>query len=141
MLNFRHTLWAPPQSCLYSYASGVVYMCVCFFVLVMFLKCATFSVVCKIWRKRGEAVQKRRGGVGGRVLFEIRPLYGKRKLGGLLKIQVDLQITSRVRLVVFVLHKLYHGCRPYDFCDSLALWKISPYRYSKGKKAQLDNKI
>ena len=78
---------------------------------------------------------------GGSVLFEIRPLYGKWKLGGLLKIQVDLQITSRVRLVVFVLHKLYHGCRPYDFCDSLALWKISPYRYSKGKKAQLYNKI
>ena len=40
----------------------------------------------------------RRG--GGGVLFESRPWYGKPKLGGVLSIQVDLQITSRVRLVV-----------------------------------------
>ena len=38
------------------------------FVLVMFLKCATCSVVCEILRccgKKGEAVEKRRGGGGG----------------------------------------------------------------------------
>ena len=34
------------------------------------------------------------------MLFESRPWYGKGKLGGVLSIQVDLQITSRVRLVV-----------------------------------------
>ena len=53
-----------------------------------------------LWCKRGEAVEKRRGGGGGRVLFESIPVYGKWKIGGVLSIQVDLQITSRVRLVV-----------------------------------------
>ena len=33
------------------------------------------------------------------MLFESRPWYGKQKIGGVLSIQVDLQITSRVRLV------------------------------------------
>ena len=46
-----------------------------------------------------KAVEKRRGGGGG-VLFESRPWYGKRKLGGVFSIQVDLQITSSVGLVV-----------------------------------------
>ena len=52
-----------------------------------------------LWCKRGEAVEKRKGGGGG-VLFESRLWYGKRKLGGVLSIQVDLQITPSVRLVV-----------------------------------------
>ena len=33
-------------------------------------------------------------------LFESRPWYVKLKIGGVLSIQVELQITSRVRLVV-----------------------------------------
>ena len=45
-----------------------------------------------LWCKRGEAVEKKRGG-GGELLFESRPWYGKRKLGGALSIQVDLQIS------------------------------------------------
>ena len=60
-----------------------------------------------LWCKRGEAVEKRRGGGGGGggggrrgLLFESRPWYGKGKIGGVLSSQVDLQITSRVRLVV-----------------------------------------
>ena len=37
------------------------------------------------------------------MLFESRgPWYGKRKLGGVLSIQVDLQITSRVSLVILL---------------------------------------
>ena len=43
-----------------------------------------------LWCKREEAVEKRKGGAW----------YGKRKLGGVLSIQLDLQITSRVGLVV-----------------------------------------
>ena len=64
----------------------------------------------------GEAVEKRREGV----LFESHSI-GKWlcwKTSGMLYIQVDLQITSRVRLVV--LYYMYinftTGCRPYDFC-------------------------
>ena len=34
------------------------------------------------------------------MLFESRPWYGKLKLGEVLSIQVNLQMTSRVRLVV-----------------------------------------
>ena len=56
-----------------------------------------------LWCKRGEAAEKRReggGGGGGGLLFESSPFVGKRK-HGVLSIQVDLQITSRVcRLVV-----------------------------------------
>ena len=54
------------------------------------------------WCKRGEAVEKGGwgGGGGGGVLFESRPWYGKLKLGEVLSIQVNLQMTSRVRLVV-----------------------------------------
>ena len=48
----------------------------------------------ELWCKRGEAVEKRKGGGGGGGLRA--DWYGKRKLG----IQVDLQITSKVRLVV-----------------------------------------
>ena len=37
------------------------------------------------------------------VLFESRgPWYGKQKFGGMLSIQVDLQITSKVRLLVLL---------------------------------------
>ena len=58
-----------------------------------------------LWCKRGEAVEKRKGGGGGGgggegVMLESRPWNGKWKLGGVFCIQVDLQITSRVRLVV-----------------------------------------
>ena len=49
-----------------------------------------------LWFKRGDAVEKIRGGGEGRCSL----WYGKRKLGGVLSIQVDLQITSKVRLVV-----------------------------------------
>ena len=45
---------------------------------------------------REERLLRKEGGV----LFESRPWYGKQKLGGVFSIQVDLQITSRVRLVV-----------------------------------------
>ena len=62
------------------------------FVLVMFQKRATCSVVCEIWgccgvreerllRKEGGGAGA--GGRGGRVLFESRPWYGKWKFGGL----------------------------------------------------------
>ena len=72
------------------------------FVLVMFYKCATCSVVCEIWRYCGirEDSERllRRQGKG--VLFESTPWYGNREIGGVFSIQVHLQITSRVRLVV-----------------------------------------
>ena len=51
-----------------------------------------------LWFKRGEAAEKRRGGCCLRA--DHGPWYGKWKIGGLLSIQIDLQITSRVRLVV-----------------------------------------
>ena len=46
--------------------------------------------------KRGEAVEKRGGGGGG--LLE--SIVWEAKIGGVLYIQVDLEITSRVILVV-----------------------------------------
>ena len=78
--------------------------------------------------KRGEAVEKRRG--GGGVLFESRPWYRKQKLGGVFSSQVDLQITSRVRLVVLYYINFTTGV---DLIRFLIILQISPYRYSKGK--------
>ena len=89
------------------------------FVLVIFLKCATCSVVGEIWACRGVRLLRREGGGGGggggcclradhgmgsadtwrSAQHPGRPPdYIKRRIGG------------------FVLHKLYHRCRPYDFC-------------------------
>ena len=52
-----------------------------------------------LWFKRGEAVEKRRGvGVGGLLFESSHAWYGKWKIGGVLSIQVDLQITSRLVL-------------------------------------------
>ena len=70
------------------------------------------------------------GGGGEGVRFESKPWYGKRKHGRVLSIQVDLQITSRVRLVVLYYINCTSGA---DLTISVSL----AYRYSKGKKAQL----
>ena len=89
-----------------------------------------------LWCKREEAVQKRR------VLFESRPWYGKWKLGGVLSMQVDLQITSRVRLVGFVHCTCINFTTGADLTisvyNSVESGRSSHYyMYSKGKKAQL----
>ena len=71
------------------------------FVLVMFLKCAACSVVCEIrgcCGVREERLLRREGGV---CVCERADRYGKRKLG-VLSIQVDLQITSRVLADLFI---------------------------------------
>ena len=70
------------------------------------------------------------------MLFESTPWYRKWKIGGVLSIQVDLQITSRVRLVVMYYINFATGAdvtisvrQGYSLADM--------YMYSKGKKAQL----
>ena len=103
------------------------------FVQVMFLKCATCSVVCEIymevlWFKRGEAAEKRRGGCCLRA--DHGPWYGKWKIGGLLSIQIDLQITSRVRLVA-----LYYINFTLRFLlDKDIVWQISHTCIPKARK-------
>ena len=88
------------------------------FVLVMFKKCATCTVVLCVkyggvemyHGVREEWLLSREG----RRLFESRPCYGNGCVG-VLSIQVDFQITSRVRLVVWYYIYFTTGCRPYDF--------------------------
>ena len=80
------------------------------FVMAMFLKCATCtcSVVSEIWGCYGvrkERILRKEGECC------LRADHGK----GVFSIQVDLQITSRIRLVVLYYINFIAG-RPYDFC-------------------------
>ena len=66
-------------------------------------------VVCEIWGCCGVREERLGGGGGGEMLFESRPWYGKWKIG-----RPPEYIKGQIG--GFVLHKFYHGCRPYDFC-------------------------
>ena len=67
-----------------------------------------------LWFKRGEAVEKRRGGGGGgggcclraAMVWEVENWRSAQHPG-----KPPDYIKGG-----FVLHKLYHGCRSYDFC-------------------------
>ena len=83
--------------------------------------------MCEIWKccgVREERLLRKEGGGGG-VLFESRPWYRKWKLGGVLSLQVDLQITSRDRLVVLYCINYATGA---DLTMSVKLWQIHVFQ-------------
>ena len=76
-----------------------------------------------LWCKRGEAIEKRRGG-GGCCLRADHGM-GSGCVGRVLSIQEDLQITSRDRLVVLYCINYATGA---DLTISVKLWQIHVFQ-------------